>query len=76
MPHRVRYAGTARIEAQRESLSLFPGRGRKRGRSGSIHSIPFRRSATILHRITRREVLIPRVLRSGRDVERDIARLG
>lgn len=58
-----------RIEAHCERLAEFPRRGRLRRRSPPVRSIPFRRNATILYRIGRTEILILRVLHSGRDVE-------
>ena len=72
----IAFAYIDRIEAACLRLADFPRHGRLRRRGSAVRSIPFRRSATILYRVANGEVLILRVLHSGRDIARDIVAIG
>lgn len=65
----VARAYISRIEARCRGLINMPNRGSGRGRTASLRSVPFERSATILYRVSRTEVTIIRVLRRGKDVD-------
>ena len=65
------YAYAARIEARCKRIGLAPQAGRRREDLGlDLRIAAFEHSATIVYRVEPDRVLILRILRRGRDVER------